>query len=58
MALDYPALRRWLSNPSHRIAGVDYGALGHQLEREQMELLHYLWAKDLAAAHAFLELSS
>ena len=58
MALDYPALRRWLSNPSHRIAGVDYQALGHQLEREQMELLHYLWAKDLAAAHAFLELSS
>ena len=56
MALDYPALRRWLSNPSHCIGGVDYRALGQQLEGEQMELSHYLWAKDLAAAHAFLDL--
>ena len=58
MALDYPALRHWLSNPSHRIDGVDYRALGQQLEREQMPLSHYLWAKDLAAVHAFLDLWS
>ena len=56
MALDYPTLRRWLTDPPHRVAGVDYAALARELERERMELPHYLWAKDLAAVHAFLEL--
>jgi asparagine synthase (glutamine-hydrolysing) len=58
MALDYPALRRWLTKPSHRVTGVDYAALATELERERMELPHYLWAKDLAAVHAFLDLWS
>ena len=58
MALDYPALRHWLSDPSHRVSGVDYAALGEQLEREEMPLSHYLWAKDLATVHAFLDLHS
>jgi asparagine synthase (glutamine-hydrolysing) len=58
MALDYPALRHWLTKPAHRVAGIDYAALAHELEREQMELPHYLWAKDLAAVHAFLDLYS
>ena len=56
MAIDYPALRRWLTDPPHRIAGVDYAALARELEGERMELPHYLWAKDIAAVHAFLEL--
>jgi asparagine synthase (glutamine-hydrolysing) len=54
--VDYPSLRRWLSDPQHRIAGVDYRRLGEAIEREDMVLAHYLWAKDLATAHAFLEL--
>lgn len=58
MALDYPTLRRWLTDPPHRVTGVDYAALARELERERMELPHYLWAKDLAAVHAFLELPS
>ena len=58
MALDYPALRHWLSDPSHQVTGVDYAALGEQLEREEMPLSHYLWAKDLATVHAFLDLHS
>jgi predicted phage tail protein len=56
MALDYPVLRRWLSDPQHRVAGVDHDRLREALEREDMELPHYLWAKDLATAHAFLDL--
>jgi asparagine synthase (glutamine-hydrolysing) len=58
MALDYPALRHWLSDPSHRVTGVDYAELGEQLEQEEMSLSHYLWAKDLATVHAFLDLWS
>ena len=58
MALDYPALRHWLTDPSHQVRGVDYARLGEQLEREEMPLSHYLWAKDLATVHAFLDLWS
>jgi asparagine synthase (glutamine-hydrolysing) len=54
--LDYPSLRRWLSDPEHRVAGVDYRRLHEALEGEDMPLSHYLWAKDLATVHVFLEL--
>lgn len=57
-ALDYPALRRWLSDPEYRVPGVDYPALHEALEREDMQLPHYLWAKDLATVHAFVDLCS
>jgi len=56
MCLDYPALRQWLSHPGYRLDGVDYRLLGEHLERENMSLAHYMWAKDLAAVHAFLGL--
>jgi len=55
MALDYPALRRWLTDPQHRVVGVDYNRVRQEVEREEMELAHYLWAKDLATVHAFYE---
>ena len=54
--IDYPSLRRWLFDPEHRVAGVDYHGLRRAVEREDMALAHYLWAKDLATVHAFLEL--
>jgi asparagine synthase (glutamine-hydrolysing) len=56
MCLDLEALRRWLLAPEYRVAGVDYALLAQQLEREDMSLAHYLWARDLAAVHAFLGL--
>ena len=56
MCLDFEALRRWLRAPSHRVPGVDYDLLARELEREGMSLAHYLWARDLAAVHAFLDL--
>jgi asparagine synthase (glutamine-hydrolysing) len=56
MAVDYPAVRHWVSRPGFRVTGVDYDRLGVELEREQMPLAHYLWARDLAATHAFVDL--
>jgi asparagine synthase (glutamine-hydrolysing) len=56
MAVDYPAVRHWVSRDGFRMRGVDYDRLGVELERERMPLPHYLWARDLAAAHAFVDL--
>jgi asparagine synthase (glutamine-hydrolysing) len=56
MCVDYEALRRWLLSPDYRVAGVDYALLARELEREDMSLAQYLWARDLAAVHAFLDL--
>jgi asparagine synthase (glutamine-hydrolysing) len=55
-SLDYPSLRRWLLRPSYRVPGVDYGMLAERLERCDMDLAEYVWAKDLAGVHAFLDL--
>ena len=56
MGVDYPAVRHWVSRDSFRMRGVDYDRLGDELERERMPLPHYLWARDLATAHAFVDL--
>jgi asparagine synthase (glutamine-hydrolysing) len=58
MGVDYPAVRHWLGKGDFRIAGVDYAKLEQELERGQMPLPHYLWARDLAAVHAFVDLWS
>jgi hypothetical protein len=58
MCLDYDALKHWLLAPEYRVAGVDYELLATDLENQDMSLAHYLWARDLAAVHAFLELWS
>ncbi|HSE82685.1 MAG TPA: asparagine synthase-related protein [Gaiellaceae bacterium] len=58
MGVDYPAVRRWVTKGEFRIPGVDYGKLGAELERGEMPLPHYLWARDLAAVHAFVDLWS
>jgi asparagine synthase (glutamine-hydrolysing) len=52
--IDYPTLRRWLIRPHHRVAGVRYDILEHRLEQGRMDLAEFVWAKDLAAVHAFL----
>ena len=54
--VDYPELRRWLAQPQHRMLGVDYPALQWRLDREDLSLMEFMWAKDLAAIHAFLAL--
>lgn len=54
--LDYDELKRWLIDPSGAMPGVDYALLRHRLEHQELDLVEYRWARDLAAAHAFLEL--
>jgi asparagine synthetase B (glutamine-hydrolysing) len=51
---DYPALRKFLVSPPIRLRGVDYELLEERLEAEDLALDEYIWAKDLATAHAFL----
>ena len=52
--VDYPALRRLLVAPRHRIPGVDYDLLAQGLERADFTRFDWFWAKDLAVIHAFL----
>jgi len=52
--IDYAVLRRWLEGPPHRVDGVDYEKLGGHLEREDLDLPGFIWARDLAGVHAFL----
>jgi asparagine synthase (glutamine-hydrolysing) len=52
--VDYPALKRLLVNPRHRVAGVDYQRLAGRIERAAITRFDWLWAKDLAWIHAFL----
>ena len=54
--IDYPAFRKWLINPTHRIRGVSYERLQERLDREDFQLGDYKWAVDLAKTHAFLSL--
>jgi asparagine synthase (glutamine-hydrolysing) len=52
--LDYPVLKRFLSNPAHRMQGVDYEKLAARLERRDLALIDWLWVKDLLQIHGFL----
>jgi len=52
--IDYPALRRWLSDPPHRLDGVRYDLLRDRLDAENLDLSEFGRAKDLASIHAFL----
>jgi hypothetical protein len=53
-SIDYRILRRWLSDPPHRLSGVRYDLLTQRLNAETLELSEFRWAKDLAFVHAFL----
>jgi hypothetical protein len=54
--IEYPELRKWLLAPEQRFSGVDYERLRSDLDGEKLDLIGYLWAKDLAIAHAFVAL--
>ena len=55
-AIEYEHLRRWTTSGSFRMPGVDYGLLAEQIDRAEMNVFEYIWAKDLAMVHAFLDL--
>ena len=52
--IDYDALSRWLVDPPVRLGGVDYEGLRDRLDARDLGVFDYIWAKDLASAHAFL----
>ncbi len=53
--VDYGALRGWiLEADGYRMPGVDYELLGRELRDESLDLTGFMWAKDLAAVHAFM----
>jgi asparagine synthase (glutamine-hydrolysing) len=53
--IDYPFLRQLLIEPEERIPGVDYARLAEHLRREDLTVKDFLYVRDLAAIHAFLE---
>lgn len=53
--IDYDALGRWLIDPRHRLPWIDYGLVGDAIEHRSLDLLEFMWMKDLAAVHAFLD---
>jgi asparagine synthase (glutamine-hydrolysing) len=52
----YGELRRWLLDPPVHVHGIRYDLLADRLRAEDMSLMEYQWAKDLACVHAFLAL--
>jgi asparagine synthase (glutamine-hydrolysing) len=54
--IDYPNLRKYLVNPSHRITGINYQRLAARIEREELNLFDWMWANTLTRVHAFLSL--
>ena len=53
--IDYAALQRWLGTPRHHLPGIDYRMVAEAIEHRSLDLVEFMWMKDLAAAHAFLD---
>jgi asparagine synthetase B (glutamine-hydrolysing) len=53
--VDYAGLEAWLLRPQWQMPGVDYRRLQQRLEERDLSLPDYVWAKDLATAHAFVQ---
>jgi asparagine synthetase B (glutamine-hydrolysing) len=54
--IDYAELERLLDGAEWRMPGVDYGLLHDRIVGQDMDVAEFIWAKDLAATHAFLSL--
>ena len=52
--VDYPTLKRLLTEPRHRIPGVNYERLTQRIHQGNFTRFDWFWAKDLAWIHAFL----
>jgi hypothetical protein len=53
---DYKGLQYWLRQSDYRMPGVNYAALELQIDRRDLGILGYLWARDLACIHAYASL--
>ena len=54
--MDYAELGRLLDGQEWRMPGVDYTLLHDRIAEQHMDVAECIWAKDLAATHAFLSL--
>jgi len=54
--IDYAELERLLEGPQWRMPGVDYRLLDDRIAARDMDVPEFIWAKDLAATHAFVSL--
>jgi asparagine synthase (glutamine-hydrolysing) len=52
--IDHETLRTLIASSSERIRGVDYATLDRRLAQRELTLPEFVWARDLAAVHAFL----
>ena len=52
--IDYPLLKRYVSNPSYEMSGVNYQLLASRVEQQNLNLVDWLWLNDLVRVHAFL----
>jgi asparagine synthase (glutamine-hydrolysing) len=52
--IDYPLLRRYLANRTYEMRGVDYRLLLTRIEARTLDLVDWVWVKDLVRIHAFL----
>jgi hypothetical protein len=57
-SMDYDLLDRLVRPGDYRMAGVNYARLGELIRDRKLDLRGFAWAKDLAAAHAFVEAAS
>lgn len=53
--INYDELKKWLDRPSVTLPGIDYPLLRSRIDKGDLDLFEYRWARDLASAHAFLE---
>jgi hypothetical protein len=53
-SIDYEMLERHISPQGFAMPGIDYDGLRTRLANQSLGLLEYMWAKDLAAVHAFI----
>jgi hypothetical protein len=57
-SMDYDLLNRLVKPADYRMTGVNYERLGELIRERKLDLRGFAWAKDLAAAHAFVEAAS
>lgn len=51
---DYDLIGRYVIDPPHRFAGIDYARLTERIAARNFTLWEFCWARDLTASHAFL----
>jgi asparagine synthase (glutamine-hydrolysing) len=52
--LDYGVMKRFLTKADYRVRGVNYERLATRLDRQDLNLIDWIWVNDLVRIHAFL----